>query len=215
MTSAQITDVPAAASASASQLSAVDANFVAQANLGAPFQIDSGRLAEKKGTTDAIRDYAHLMVVSHIPVVNALNAVSSARRWPHRRTRCCTALMTRWSPRSKPNAAPPSTATMSMGKSNIRKETLRYSNMRSRTGRTRTLRSSRAKPCRRSKIIYTGRSPWQKDSSDRKIGGRGRRAASRTAKSKRDAGKSRVASAAHSLSGTTRRAFSGIQNPEP
>ena len=33
------------------------------------------RLAEKKGTTDAIRDYAHLMVVSHIPVVNALNAV--------------------------------------------------------------------------------------------------------------------------------------------
>jgi putative membrane protein len=80
MTSAQITDVPAAASASASQLSAVDANFVAQANLGAPFQIDSGRLAEKKGTTDAIRDYAHLMVVSHIPVVNALNAVLQRKK---------------------------------------------------------------------------------------------------------------------------------------
>jgi putative membrane protein len=79
MTSAQITDVPAAASASASQLSAVDANFVAQANLGAPFQIDSGRLAEKKGTTDAIRDYAHLMVVSHIPVVK-LNAVLQRKK---------------------------------------------------------------------------------------------------------------------------------------
>ena len=72
---AQTADAPAAASASDSQLSAVDANFVAQANLGAPFQIDSGRLAEKKGTTAAIRDYAHLMVVSHIPVVNALNAI--------------------------------------------------------------------------------------------------------------------------------------------
>jgi len=75
ITNAQTTDAPAAASASASQLGAVDANFVAQANLGAPFQIDSGRLAVKKGTTVGIRDYAHLMVVSHIPVVNALNAV--------------------------------------------------------------------------------------------------------------------------------------------
>jgi hypothetical protein len=42
-------DASAAAPASVSQLSAADANFVAQANLGAPFQIDSGRLAEKKG----------------------------------------------------------------------------------------------------------------------------------------------------------------------
>jgi putative membrane protein len=75
ITNAQTTDAAAAASASASQLGAVDANFVAQANLGAPFQIDSGRLAEKMGTTVGIRDYAHLMVVSHIPVVNALNAV--------------------------------------------------------------------------------------------------------------------------------------------
>ena len=61
ITKAQTADAPAAASASTSQLSAVDANFVAQANLGAPFQIDSGRLAEKKGTTAGIRDYAHLM----------------------------------------------------------------------------------------------------------------------------------------------------------
>jgi putative membrane protein len=72
---AQTADAPTAASAPASQLSAVDDNFIAQANLGAPFQIDSGRLAEKKGTTLGIRDYAHLMVVSHIPVVNALNAI--------------------------------------------------------------------------------------------------------------------------------------------
>ena len=72
---AQTPDAAAATSASALQLSAVDDNFIAQANLGAPFQIASGRLAEKKGTTAAIRDYAHLMVVSHIPVVNALNAL--------------------------------------------------------------------------------------------------------------------------------------------
>jgi putative membrane protein len=72
---AQTPDAAAATSASALQLSAVDDNFIAQANLGAPFQIASGRLAEKKGTTAAIRDYAHLMVVSHIPVVNALNAI--------------------------------------------------------------------------------------------------------------------------------------------
>jgi putative membrane protein len=56
-------------------LNAVDFNFVGQANLGAPFQIDSGRLAEAKGTTAAIRSYAHLMVTSHIPVVDALNAI--------------------------------------------------------------------------------------------------------------------------------------------
>jgi putative membrane protein len=59
----------------AAVLSSVDYNFVAQANLGAPFQIDSGRIAEQKGTTPALRDYAHLMVVSHVPVVDALNKV--------------------------------------------------------------------------------------------------------------------------------------------
>jgi putative membrane protein len=56
-------------------LNAVDFNFVGQANLGAPFQVDSGRLAEKKGGSAAIRNYAHLMVTSHIPVVDALNAI--------------------------------------------------------------------------------------------------------------------------------------------
>jgi putative membrane protein len=58
-------------------LNPVDFNFVGQANLGAPFQIDSGRLAETKGTSAAIRDYAHLMVTSHIPVVDALNVILS------------------------------------------------------------------------------------------------------------------------------------------
>ena len=65
----------AATPAATSILSSVDYNFVAQANLGAPFQIDSGRIAERKGTTPAIRDYAHLMVVTHVPVVDALNKV--------------------------------------------------------------------------------------------------------------------------------------------
>jgi putative membrane protein len=57
------------------KLNAVDFNFVGQANLGAPFQVDSGRLAESKGTSAAIRGYAHLMVTSHIPVVDALNVI--------------------------------------------------------------------------------------------------------------------------------------------
>src|ERR1700691_6054511 len=63
------------ASDAASTLSPVDYNFVAQANLGAPFQIDSGRIAEEKATSANIRDYAHLMVVSHIPVVDGLNSI--------------------------------------------------------------------------------------------------------------------------------------------
>jgi putative membrane protein len=50
-------------------LDAIDFNFVGQANLGAPFQVDSGRLAERNGESAAIRDYAHLMVTSHVPVV--------------------------------------------------------------------------------------------------------------------------------------------------
>jgi len=56
-------------------LNAIDFNFVGQANLGAPFQVDSGRLAETKATNVAIRSYAHLMVTTHIPVVNALNVI--------------------------------------------------------------------------------------------------------------------------------------------
>jgi putative membrane protein len=56
-------------------LNAVDFNFVGQANLGAPFQVDSGKIAEKKTTNAAIRNYAHLMVTTHIPVVDALNVI--------------------------------------------------------------------------------------------------------------------------------------------
>lgn len=63
------------AAAATAILSPQDYNFVAQANLGAPFQIDSGRAAEKGGTTAEIRDYARLMVVTHIPVVDALNRI--------------------------------------------------------------------------------------------------------------------------------------------
>jgi putative membrane protein len=72
---AQNAAAPVATSPAASQLSPVDYNFVAQANLGAPFQVDSDRLGEEKATTAAIRDYAHLMVVTHIPVIDALNAI--------------------------------------------------------------------------------------------------------------------------------------------
>jgi putative membrane protein len=70
---AQTSESPAASAAE--KLSPADYNFVAQANLGAPFQIDSGRVAEKGATTAEIRDYAHLMVVTHIPVVDALNRI--------------------------------------------------------------------------------------------------------------------------------------------
>jgi putative membrane protein len=77
---AQTGHAPAEASTAVSKWSPVDYNFVAQANLGAPFQIASGRLAEEKATTADIRDYAHLMVVTHIPVVDALNAVLQRQR---------------------------------------------------------------------------------------------------------------------------------------
>ena len=56
-------------------LNAVDYNFVGQANLGAPFQVDSGRIAEKKAGSAAVRNYAHLMVTSHIPVAAALTSI--------------------------------------------------------------------------------------------------------------------------------------------
>ena len=68
-----------ATSAGSPKLNPADYNFVAQANLGAPFQIDSGRVAERKGTSSEIRDYAHLMVVTHVPVVNALNKILQQR----------------------------------------------------------------------------------------------------------------------------------------
>jgi putative membrane protein len=73
-TAAAIAQTAAPPEAPAS-LNAIDFNFVGQANLGAPFQVDSGRLAETKATNVAIRDYAHLMVTTHIPVVDALNVI--------------------------------------------------------------------------------------------------------------------------------------------
>jgi putative membrane protein len=73
------TSVPAAptsaASASGTPLGPADTYFVTQTSLGTPFQVDSGRLAETKGTTQAIRSYAELMVSSHIVVNNALLAI--------------------------------------------------------------------------------------------------------------------------------------------
>jgi len=53
-------------------LGPADTYFVSQTSLGTPFQVDSGRLAESKGTTRAIRSYAKLMVSSHITVNDAL-----------------------------------------------------------------------------------------------------------------------------------------------
>ena len=76
----QTNGTAAAPSTVRSELSPIDYNFVAQANLGAPFQIDSGRIAEQTATTAGIRDYAHLMVVTHIPVVEALAAILRHKR---------------------------------------------------------------------------------------------------------------------------------------
>jgi putative membrane protein len=64
-----------AASAPGASLGPADTYFVTQTSLGTPFQIDSGRLAETKGTTQAIRSYAQLMGSSHVTVNNALTAI--------------------------------------------------------------------------------------------------------------------------------------------
>jgi putative membrane protein len=73
------TRVPAAQAPAAStpnaSLGPADTYFVTQTSLGTPFQVDSGRLAEAKGTTQAIRSYADLMVGSHITVNDALLAI--------------------------------------------------------------------------------------------------------------------------------------------
>jgi putative membrane protein len=64
-----------AASAPGAALGPADTYFVSQTSLGTPFQVDSGRLAETKGTTQTIRSYADLMVSSHITVNNTLLAI--------------------------------------------------------------------------------------------------------------------------------------------
>jgi putative membrane protein len=63
------------ASVPGAPLGPADTYFVTQTSLGTPFQVDSGRLAETKGTTLAIRGYAELMVSSHIAVNNALSKI--------------------------------------------------------------------------------------------------------------------------------------------
>jgi putative membrane protein len=65
----------AATTGPAATLSPADTYFVTQTSLGTPFQVDAGRVAEAKGTTQAIRAYADLMVSSHIAVNNALLAI--------------------------------------------------------------------------------------------------------------------------------------------
>jgi predicted outer membrane protein len=65
----------AATSTTKPQLGPADTYFVTQTSLGTPFQVDSGRLAQKKGGTQAIRSYAELMVGSHIAVNGALEAI--------------------------------------------------------------------------------------------------------------------------------------------
>jgi putative membrane protein len=61
------------------QLGPVDTYFVTQTSLGTPFQTDSGRIAEKRGGTQAIRSYATLMVSSHIEVNGALENITKRR----------------------------------------------------------------------------------------------------------------------------------------
>jgi putative membrane protein len=58
-----------------SELSPVDHDFVAQAHLGAPFQVDSGRLADKKALTPALREYARLMADDYGPQKDALDRI--------------------------------------------------------------------------------------------------------------------------------------------
>jgi predicted outer membrane protein len=66
---------PAATSTTKPRLGPADTYFVTQTSLGTPFQVDSGRLAQKAGGTQAIRSYAELMVGSHIAVNDALEAI--------------------------------------------------------------------------------------------------------------------------------------------
>lgn len=69
------TAAPPPASTSDAVLGPIDSYFVTQTSLGTPVQVDAGRVAEAKATTQAIRNYADLMVSSHITVNNALEAI--------------------------------------------------------------------------------------------------------------------------------------------
>ena len=63
------------ASTAKPQLGPFDTYFVTQTSLGTPFQIDSGRIAQRKGGTGAIRAYAGLMVSSHMTVNDILEEI--------------------------------------------------------------------------------------------------------------------------------------------
>jgi putative membrane protein len=65
----------ASSQSSDAMLGPVDTYFATQTSLGTPFQVDSGKLAVAKGTTEPIRSYAQLMVSSHIAVNDALAAI--------------------------------------------------------------------------------------------------------------------------------------------
>ena len=68
---------------STGELGPVDTYFVTQTSLGTPFQVDSGNLAVTKGTTQAIRDYAQLMVSSHIAVnTHWMRFLGRSRQYP-------------------------------------------------------------------------------------------------------------------------------------
>src|ERR1700680_4980550 len=133
-------------------LSAVDFNFVGQANLGAPFQVDSGRLAETKGTSAAIRSYAHLMVTSHIPVVDALNVILKRKNITPSNTLLHGAYDATISTLEADRGAE-FDRDKRTAKARIKKGKRRLSNRRFRTAPILTSSSSRAKPCRRSWTI--------------------------------------------------------------
>jgi predicted outer membrane protein len=63
------------ASTAKPQLGPIDLYFVTQTSLGTPFQIDSGKIAETRGGTQALRSYAKLMVDSHIEVNDTLSSI--------------------------------------------------------------------------------------------------------------------------------------------
>jgi predicted outer membrane protein len=128
------------------KLSPQDYNFVAQANLGAPFQVDSGRIAEKGATTAEVRDYAHLMVVTHIPVVDALNRVLQRKN-----IEAPPNTLLRGAYRTC------STATTLKGRSTIKRGTRRCSGTRSSTAPIRTSKTLRGRLYQRSWIIWTAR----------------------------------------------------------
>jgi len=69
----------ATTSATKPQLGPYDTYFVTQTSLGTPFQTDSGRIAQRKGGTEAIRSYAELMVSSHIAVNEALEKITKRK----------------------------------------------------------------------------------------------------------------------------------------